>query len=237
MSTGASWASLPALLRGRYSAADLRVPTRLVLDARPGPHHAPPRPPHSDAWSSSSCRRGPLRRRREAQFLKNSEDRGHDQPQNVDRTGPTRGSIPSRSGRIASHCSATNRHSGRRDPSASRRRAARGRGARGHPPLAQGRVFVVNYAAILPDEGPGCWPQMPITDGDVPYVRAKQKELNANGPLRRRRTARASDWYRRASARRLQAAGHPLGRAGCAGERRGAAPSEPWRDDRRVGAS
>ncbi len=41
------------------------------------------------------------------------------------------------------------------------------------------RVLVVNYAAILPDEGPGCWPQMPITDGDVPYVRAKEKELNA----------------------------------------------------------
>jgi lysophospholipase L1-like esterase len=41
------------------------------------------------------------------------------------------------------------------------------------------RVLFVNYAAILPDTGPGCWPQMPITDGDVPYVRAKQKELNA----------------------------------------------------------
>jgi hypothetical protein len=37
---------------------------------------------------------------------------------------------------------------------------------------------VVNYAQILPDEGPGCWPQVPITDGDVPYVRAKQEELN-----------------------------------------------------------
>ena len=41
------------------------------------------------------------------------------------------------------------------------------------------RVLFVNYAAILPDTGPGCWPQMPITEGDVPYVRAKQKELNA----------------------------------------------------------
>jgi hypothetical protein len=41
------------------------------------------------------------------------------------------------------------------------------------------RVLVVNYASILPDSGPGCWPQMPITEGDVPYVRAKQKELNA----------------------------------------------------------
>ena len=50
-------------------------------------------------------------------------------------------------------------------------------GIRARSPNA--RVLVVNYAAILPDEGPGCWPQMPITDGDVPYVRAKEKELNA----------------------------------------------------------
>ena len=48
-----------------------------------------------------------------------------------------------------------------------------------HQRSPKARVFVVNYAAILPDEGPGCWPQMPVTDGDVPYVRAKQKELNA----------------------------------------------------------
>src|SRR5215208_4739941 len=48
-----------------------------------------------------------------------------------------------------------------------------------HARSPKARVLVVNYAAILPDEGPGCWPQMPITDGDVPYVRAKQKELNA----------------------------------------------------------
>jgi len=48
-----------------------------------------------------------------------------------------------------------------------------------HQRSPKARVFIVNYAAILPDEGPGCWPQMPITDGDVPYVRAKEKELNA----------------------------------------------------------
>jgi hypothetical protein len=40
------------------------------------------------------------------------------------------------------------------------------------------RILVVNYAAILPHSGPGCWPQMPITEGDVPYIRAKQVELN-----------------------------------------------------------
>jgi lysophospholipase L1-like esterase len=48
-----------------------------------------------------------------------------------------------------------------------------------HTRSPNARVLVVNYAAILPDEGPGCYPQMPITDGDVPYVRAKEKELNA----------------------------------------------------------
>jgi hypothetical protein len=41
------------------------------------------------------------------------------------------------------------------------------------------KVFVVNYAAIFPETGFGCWPQMPIGFGDVPYLRAKEKELNA----------------------------------------------------------
>ena len=41
------------------------------------------------------------------------------------------------------------------------------------------RVFVVGYPAILPEVHPGCWPVMPITAGDVPYVRNKEKELNA----------------------------------------------------------
>jgi GDSL-like Lipase/Acylhydrolase family len=41
------------------------------------------------------------------------------------------------------------------------------------------RTLVVGYPAILPDTGSGCWPQMPIGWNDVPYIRAKQKELNA----------------------------------------------------------
>ena len=41
------------------------------------------------------------------------------------------------------------------------------------------RVFVINYPAILPDTGPGCWPQIPVADGDVAWLREKQKELNA----------------------------------------------------------
>jgi hypothetical protein len=59
------------------------------------------------------------------------------------------------------------------------------------------RILVVNYAAILPHTGnTGCWPVVPISDGDVPYVRSKQEELNAmladsaaaNG-------AQLVDWY------------------------------------------
>jgi hypothetical protein len=67
-------------------------------------------------------------------------------------------------------------------------------GIRARSPHA--RVFVVNYAAILPDQGPGCWPQMPVTDGDVPYVRAKQKELNAMlASEAAANRARLVDWY------------------------------------------
>ena len=41
------------------------------------------------------------------------------------------------------------------------------------------RVYVVNYSAILPHAGGGCWPQLPLAEGDVPWLRAKQEELNA----------------------------------------------------------
>jgi hypothetical protein len=43
----------------------------------------------------------------------------------------------------------------------------------------QAKVFVVNYSALFPHTGPGCYPLMPVADGDVPYLRAKQEELNA----------------------------------------------------------
>ncbi len=41
------------------------------------------------------------------------------------------------------------------------------------------RVFVLTYPAIFPHAGGGCWPQLPVSDGDVPWLRAKQEELNA----------------------------------------------------------
>jgi lysophospholipase L1-like esterase len=49
-----------------------------------------------------------------------------------------------------------------------------------HASAPAARVFVVNYAAILPDAGNlGCWPQVPIAFADVPWLRSKEKELNA----------------------------------------------------------
>jgi lysophospholipase L1-like esterase len=54
-----------------------------------------------------------------------------------------------------------------------------------HARSPKATVHVVNYLPIFP-EGPlvqgapeGCWPQVPATAGDVPYLRAKHKELNA----------------------------------------------------------
>jgi lysophospholipase L1-like esterase len=41
------------------------------------------------------------------------------------------------------------------------------------------RVFVVGYPAILPEHNLGCWPLLPFAVGDVPWLRDKEKELNA----------------------------------------------------------
>jgi hypothetical protein len=48
-----------------------------------------------------------------------------------------------------------------------------------HSRSPQARVYLVNYPAIFPETGNGCWPQMPVSFSDAPYLRAKQKELNA----------------------------------------------------------
>ncbi len=50
-------------------------------------------------------------------------------------------------------------------------------GIRSRSPLA--KIYVVNYPAIFPETGFGCWPQMPIGFGDVPYLRQTEKGLNA----------------------------------------------------------
>jgi hypothetical protein len=41
------------------------------------------------------------------------------------------------------------------------------------------RVALVGYPAILPDQGPGCFPIVPFSAGDVAYLRGVEKALNA----------------------------------------------------------
>ncbi|TCK24288.1 SGNH/GDSL hydrolase family protein [Pseudonocardia endophytica] len=40
------------------------------------------------------------------------------------------------------------------------------------------RVAVVGYPTILPDTGPGCFPIVPFSAGDVAYLRGVEKQLN-----------------------------------------------------------
>jgi hypothetical protein len=48
-----------------------------------------------------------------------------------------------------------------------------------HSRAPNARVFVVNYPAIFPETGFGCWPQEPIGFGDVPYLRETERRLDA----------------------------------------------------------
>lgn len=41
------------------------------------------------------------------------------------------------------------------------------------------RIFLIGYPSLFPETGLGCWPVMPYAPGDVPYLIAKEKELNA----------------------------------------------------------
>ena len=50
-------------------------------------------------------------------------------------------------------------------------------GIHARSPLA--KIYVVNYPAIFPETGFGCWPQMPIGFSDVPYLRSTEQRLNA----------------------------------------------------------
>jgi hypothetical protein len=47
-----------------------------------------------------------------------------------------------------------------------------------HARSPKARVFVVNYPDILPS-GSGCWPTVPLSFGDVPYLHATEERLNA----------------------------------------------------------
>ncbi|HEX2191929.1 MAG TPA: GDSL-type esterase/lipase family protein, partial [Acidimicrobiales bacterium] len=48
-----------------------------------------------------------------------------------------------------------------------------------HRRAPRARVYLVGYPAILPHGGVGCWPILPFAFGDVPWLRDKEKELNA----------------------------------------------------------
>jgi lysophospholipase L1-like esterase len=50
-------------------------------------------------------------------------------------------------------------------------------GIRARSPLA--KVLVVNYSAIFPHSGNGCWPRMPVAPADVRWLREKHTQLNA----------------------------------------------------------
>jgi lysophospholipase L1-like esterase len=49
-------------------------------------------------------------------------------------------------------------------------------GIRERAPAA--RILVVGYPVILPADGPGCWPLMPIAVGDVAWLRTVEGRLN-----------------------------------------------------------
>ena len=65
-----------------------------------------------------------------------------------------------------------------------------------HTDAPSARVYVVNYPAILPDSGVGCWPIVPVADGDVPWLRDKEKELNQMlADQAAANNATVVDWY------------------------------------------
>jgi GDSL-like Lipase/Acylhydrolase family len=59
-----------------------------------------------------------------------------------------------------------------------------------HSRAPNAAVYVVNYPAIFPETGYGCWPQEPIGWGDVPYLRRPSGASTRCSPRRRRPTAR-----------------------------------------------
>jgi len=48
-----------------------------------------------------------------------------------------------------------------------------------HARSPSAKIYVVNYPAIFPETGFGCWPQMPIGFQDVPYLRSTEQRLDA----------------------------------------------------------
>jgi lysophospholipase L1-like esterase len=47
-----------------------------------------------------------------------------------------------------------------------------------HARSPRARVVLVGYPTLMPDSGANCWPVVPISDGDAPYLRDITKLLN-----------------------------------------------------------
>jgi lysophospholipase L1-like esterase len=47
-----------------------------------------------------------------------------------------------------------------------------------HERAPQARIALVGYPALLPDTGPGCFPVVPFSPGDVAWLRDLEKQLN-----------------------------------------------------------
>jgi lysophospholipase L1-like esterase len=43
----------------------------------------------------------------------------------------------------------------------------------------EARIVLIGYPDILPASGSGCWPEVPVAPGDVPYLRGIENRLNA----------------------------------------------------------
>lgn len=48
-----------------------------------------------------------------------------------------------------------------------------------HSRAPSARVFVLDYPEIFPETGSGCWPQLPFSRRDAPYLRSTEQRLNA----------------------------------------------------------
>jgi len=64
-----------------------------------------------------------------------------------------------------------------------------------HTRSPNARVFVVDYPDILPS-GIGCWPTVPLSFGDVPYLHATEERLNSMlATTAAANAATLVDWY------------------------------------------
>ena len=97
-----------------------------------------------------------------------------------------------------------------------------------HSRAPAAKIFVVNYPAIFPETGNGCWPQMPVSFGDAPYLRATEQKLNAMLATQAAANGATAGQLVRGQHRPRRLQGHldPLGRTAGARHARGAGPSQ-----------